>query len=116
MPLIDMPLFELESYAGRNPCPADHDAYWQTALDELEGTDPKPELVPAEFQTSAAECFHLYFTGVRGARIHAKYLRPRGEKKPHPALVEFHGYTNSSGDWSGKLGWVGHGFSIASPD
>lgn len=116
MPLIDMPLHELERYEGRNPRPADHDAYWQRALAELEATDTKVELVPAKFQTSFAECFHLYFTGVRGARVHAKYLRPRAAKTPHPALVEFHGYTGSSGDWAGKLGWVGQGFSVASLD
>ena len=116
MPLIDMPLPELERYSGRNPRPADHDAYWQAALAELADTDLNPELVQAEFQSSEAECFHLYFNGVRGARIHAKYLRPRSAKKPHPALVEFHGYTMSSGDWNGKLAWVGHGFSIASLD
>ena len=85
MPLIDMPLPELERYTGRNPRPADHDAYWQAALDELASTDPKPELVRAEFQTSAAECLHLYFNGVRGARIHAKYLRTRMRQQAQEA-------------------------------
>jgi cephalosporin-C deacetylase len=116
MPLVDLPLAQLEQYAGLNPCPEDHHEYWQSALTEMRSVDPKLELVRADFQTPFAECFHLYFTGVRGARIHAKYLRPRQAHKKHPALVEFHGYTGSSGDWTGKLGWLGLGYSIASLD
>jgi cephalosporin-C deacetylase len=116
MPLIDLPLSQLETYSGINPKPADHGEYWQRALAELANVDPKIELTRAEFQTPFAECFHLYFTGVRGARVHAKYLRPRQAKAPHPALVEFHGYTASSGDWSSKLGWIGLDYSIASLD
>ena len=116
MPLIDLPLAQLRTYAGINPRPEDHDAYWQKALAEMRAVEPSVELIEAEFQTPFAACFHLYFTGVRGARIHAKYLRPRRAAGPHPALVEFHGYTSSSGDWSSKLGWVGLGYSIASLD
>lgn len=116
MPLLDLPLAQLETYTGLNPEPLDHAEYWQRALAELATVDPKVELIPAEFQTPFAECFHLYFTGVRNARIHAKYLRPRNAAEKHPALLEFHGYTSSSGDWSGKLGWLGLGFSVASLD
>jgi len=116
MPLIDLPLSQLETYAGLNPRPGDHEEYWQRALAELASLNPKVELVRAEFQTPFAECFHLYFTGVRGARVHAKYLRPRKAQAKHPAVIEFHGYTGSSGDWSGKLGYLGLGYSLASLD
>lgn len=116
MPVIDLPLVELETYAGRNPKPDDFDAYWQRALAELEATDPRLELVPASFQTPFAECFHLYFTGVGGARVHAKYLRPRGSSARHPALLEFHGYNGNSGDFATKLSWVASGFAVASLD
>ncbi len=116
MPLIDLPLLELEKYQGRNPRPADHDAYWERALQEMCGVDARVELVPARFQTAFAECFHMYFTGVRGARVHAKFLRPRGTERKHPALLEFHGYTGNSGDFASKLGWVAAGFVVASLD
>ena len=79
MPLIDMPPAELKTYTGINPRPADFDAYWQRALAELDAVDPDVELRPADFQASFAECFDLYFTGVGGARVHAKYLRPRNQ-------------------------------------
>ena len=116
MPLIDMPLSELRKYKGRSPRPGDFDAFWARALKEMRGTNPMLEMKPAEFQAPCAECFDLYFTGVRGARIHAKYLRPRRAGRPHPAVVQFHGYSGDCGDWSGKLQYVAMGYSIAALD
>ena len=116
MPLVDLPLAELESYTGRNPRPSDFDAYWERALEEMRAAPPRVELVPSTFQAPFAECFHLYFTGVRGARVHAKFLRPRVKRGRHPALLEFHGYTNNSGDFANKLSWVAAGFVVASLD
>jgi cephalosporin-C deacetylase len=116
MPIIDMPLHELKKYQGINPRPSDFDAYWDAAIEEMKSTDPQVELVPSEFQVPFAECFHLYFTGVRGARIHAKYLRPKNVPGPHPALCHFHGYSGSCGDWFDKLGIAALGFSVAALD
>ncbi len=114
--LIDMPLEELQTYQGRNPRPDDFDTYWKQALEEMRNTDPQVELVPSDFQVPFAECFHLYFTGVKGARVHAKYLRPKNASKPHPAVLEFHGYSGASGEWHTRLGMVGLGFSVAALD
>ncbi len=117
MPLIDKPLAELETYAGINPRPADFDAYWARALAELAATDPQPELVPSRtIQPRHAEVFDLWFTGVGGARIYAKYLRPRNPAAPVPAVLNFHGYSGNSGEWFDKLGWVNEGLAIASMD
>ncbi|MGV3720240.1 MAG: acetylxylan esterase, partial [Actinomycetota bacterium] len=60
--------------------------------------------------------FHLYFTGVGGARVHAKYLRPKHVREPHPAVVMFHGYSGNSGDWCDKLNYVARGYSVAAMD
>lgn len=116
MPLFDMPLAQLREYAGSNPRPADMDQYWEHALAEMRSVDPAVELRPAAHPATFAECFDLFFTGVRGARVHAKYLRPRSAPKPHPAALLFHGYSGSSGDWFDKLGWVAQGFSVAALD
>lgn len=116
MPLIDMPLEELKNYRGITPCPIDFDKYWEDALDEMHSLDPQVELVPASFQVECAQCFDLYFTGVRGARIHAKYLRPGNVKEPHPAVVIFHGYSGNSGEWSDKLSYLAMGYSVAALD
>ncbi len=116
MPMLDMPLEELRRYEGRNPRPADFDAYWERALAEMKAVDPQVELVPSAFQVPHAECFDLYFTGVKGARIHAKYVRPKNIPQPHPALLHFHGYSGHSGDWTDKLGYAALGFSFFSLD
>jgi cephalosporin-C deacetylase len=111
-----MPLERLQTYEGRNPRPHDFDDYWETALAEMRALDPRVELVPRETGARFAECFDLYFTGVGGARVHAKYLRPRDAPEPHPAVLLFHGYSGHSGDWFDKLGWAAQGFSVAALD
>ena len=117
MPLLfDMPLEQLPHYQGINPRPDDHEAYWQRALAEQRTTDPAAELVPADFQTDFAECFHLYFTGTRAARVHAKFLRPKSAAAPGLAVLMFHGYAGDSGPWLDKLGFVAQGFTIAAMD
>lgn len=117
MPLqFDMPLDELYSYQGINPKPADFDDYWAVALAEMRAGDPGIELIPADFQSSFAECFHLYFTGVGGARVHAKLMQPRGSDGTHPAVLMFHGYSGNSGDWFDKLGYVAEGYVVAALD
>lgn len=116
MPLLDMPLEKLQAYQGRNPRPADFDAYWDRSLAEMRALDPKLELIPAAFKTSFADCFDLFFTGVRGARIHAKLLRPKKPGGRAPAVVRFHGYSGNCGDWAGHLGYVGAGFVVAAMD
>ncbi|AUS97648.1 acetylesterase [Clostridium thermosuccinogenes] len=113
MPIVDMPLEELKKYQGINPCPDDFDAFWDASIAEMKSLDPQVELIPSKFQAPCAECFDLFFTGVRGARIHAKYLRPKNSTEPHPAVIQFHGYTGSSGDWNDKLNYVASGFSVA---
>jgi cephalosporin-C deacetylase len=116
MPLVDKPLSELRTYQGRNPRPADFDAYWAEALRELDATPPNPELVPSkEIAPKGIECFDLWFTGAGGARIYAKYLRPVGAKNA-PAVLQFHGYSGNGGDWTGKLAYAGQGFCVASMD
>ena len=117
MPLIDKPLPELREYRGRNPRPDDFDAYWAAALRELDATDPQPELRPSGVVSSRrVECFDLRFTGVGGARIYAKYLRPAEPGARRPAVLQFHGYSGHTGDWLDKFGWPAEGFCYAAMD
>ena len=115
MPLIDLPLDDLYRYQGRNPKPADFDDYWHRALAELASQADDLELIPAEFRCSIADCFDLWFTGVGGARVHAKYLRPK-RTGVGPGALQFHGYSWHSGDWQDKLGLVSEGFSVMALD
>ena len=117
MPLIDKPLDELKVYRGTSAVPSDFDNYWADALRELEATDPEPELVPSHaIRPPQAECFDLWFRGVGGARIYAKYVRPKNRPAPGPAVLQFHGYSANSGDWVDKLAYAGQGLSVAALD
>lgn len=117
MPLtFDLPIAELREYRGKNPRPADFDSFWDNSLAEMRSIDPNVELVAAKFQAPNVECFHLFFTGVDDARVHAKLLRPLNAPSPHPALLLFHGYTGDSGDWFDKLGYVAAGFTVVALD
>jgi cephalosporin-C deacetylase len=107
MPVIDKPLHELRNYQGINPRPADFDNYWDEALAELDSVDARPELVPNPM-LSTRFC-------VGGARIYAKYQRPKSKGK-HPAVLFFHGYSGNSGNWSDRLGYVAEGFCTAGMD
>lgn len=117
MPVVDMPIKDLVSYMGVNPRPADFDSFWSAGLAEMNALDPKVELRPSSFVNPVADCFDMYFTGVGGARIYAKLLRPKQHSdKPRPAVVMFHGYSGDSGDWHDKLAYVAAGFTVAAMD
>ena len=116
MPMLDMPMEKLLKYKGQSPRPKDFDKYWSRGLKELDETDPRIELVPIKFPSPNAEVFHLYFTGVGGARIHSLYARPRNVKGKVPCVVQFHGYTGNAGQISGLMGWIAMGMSVASMD
>jgi len=117
MPLdFDFPLEKLYTYQGINPRPVDFDEFWDQGLAEMRAVDPQIELVPADFQVEFADCFHLYFNGVGGARVHAKLIRPKHANAPQPAVLMFHGYSGNSGDWQDKLGYAAAGFTVAALD
>ena len=117
MPLIDKPVAELHEYQGRNPRPADFDAYWDEALRELDETDPKPELVPTKsINPRHSEAFDLWFTGVGGARVYAKYVRPKKHEGACPAVLQFHGYSGNGGNFVDRLAYTSEGYCVAALD
>ena len=117
MPIVDKPLSELHTYNGMNPRPVDFDSYWEESLGELDKLSPEVELIPNNtIPLQNAQCFDLWFTGVGGARVHAKYMRPKQIAGRAPAILAFHGYTGSSGDWTDRLAYVSEGFCVAALD
>ncbi len=116
MPILDMPLEELVKYEGRNPKPADFDEYWDKALAEMRATDPNVELIPAGPKFKNIECYDMYFTGTKGARIYAKLLVPKNINGKAPAMLHFHGYSGASGDWLAYSTYAEEGIVIAALD
>lgn len=113
---IDMPLSELKAYMGSSPKPEDFNEYWNRGLSEVGNLSLDYELVFADIQTDRVECFHLYFTGVGGARIHCKLVRPKNAPKKGPGVVMFHGYSVDSGDWLDKIAYASNGFTVIALD
>ena len=116
MAVFEMSVDKLKIYKGKNPRPEDFDKYWAAALKEMKAIDPGIELIPYKTSSTYAECFDLYFTGVGGARVHSKYLRPKNNQKPHPAICMFHGYSGDSGEWVDKMNYAAQGFCVAALD
>lgn len=112
---FDMPLDQLRAYRGNTPLPSDHQAFWDLSLEEARRHDPQARLVPGGPASTKVECFDVFFKGLDGSEIHAKVLRPRGAVGG-PALFQFHGYTNDSGNWIDKLSWAAEGFTVIALD
>lgn len=114
MPALDMTIKEMEQYNGVNPRPADFDEFWDKSLALLDEVEPNVELVESDFQAPFAKCYHMYFTGTGGARVHSKLVVPN---EPNgPAIVKFHGYTMDSGDWTELLSYAALGYVVAALD
>jgi len=116
MPILDYPLEDLKSYKGSSPMPKDFDSYWDKALTELDETGTDYTLEKAEFSAPGIRCDYLYFTGVGGARICCKFLRPETIQSKIPAIAMFHGYTGNSGDWMSKLPYAYAGYAVLALD
>ena len=116
MPELDFPLEDLRNYQGISPKPKDFDSYWDESIGELKKLGTGYSMVPAEFKAPGIEAYDLRFSGVGSAEVYAKYLRPTGGPSKAPAILQFHGYTMDSGDWSGKLGYAYAGFHVFAMD
>ena len=114
--LFEMSVKEMKNYLGSSPKADDFDEFWDKALTEMKAVDPEIEIKHASFQTDFAECYDLYFTGVKGARIHVKYIKPKKVKEKHPAVIEFHGYGCKIEDWTDKLQFAARGYSYFGMD
>lgn len=116
MPLIDMPVEELLKYQGRNPRPADFDEYWDNALVEMRAIDPKPNFKPFPWSCKVADAFELTFDSTKGARIYAKFLKPKNIEGKVPAILTFHGLSGESWDWTSLIPYAAQGYVVASLD
>ena len=50
MPLLDMPLAQLQTYQGSSPRPDRFDAYWADALEEMRSIDSDVVIKEADYQ------------------------------------------------------------------
>ncbi len=117
MPLVDRIAREAAAEHGEALRPQDFDGYWENSIAEMESLGTGCTLVPAAFQTPAAACFDLWFTGVDGAQECTQSTRvPSLLGESRPAVVLFHGYHRNSGSWTSLISYVGAGFCALALD
>ena len=90
----------LDGYLGLTPCPEDFDDFWAERMAEAEAVPLEYTITQATEVPSFDTCrdLDLWFTGMGGAKIYAKYLHPANEG-PVPLVLQFHGYPGSSRSW-----------------
>lgn len=113
MPIIDMPLEKLKVYEGRNPKPSDFDEFWDRSLSELDKVEPNPVFTPYDFPSRFADAYELTFTSIGGAKMYAKFMKPKNVTGKVPAVLYFHGYRMSSTEWNTLLPFVSQGYVVA---
>ncbi len=116
MPIVDMPLEKLYQYQGSSPCPVDIDEYWDAALAEMNALDPCVEFVKKDFPSKCADFYDLYFMGTKGAKIYAKFGKPKHVEGKIPAVLMFHGLSGSSSTWPELLPYISQGYAVAFMD
>jgi cephalosporin-C deacetylase len=99
MPWFDLPIEELRVYRTRTAEPAGLDEWWAERLSEARGQSRPPVMERYEPDLYApAEVYDVEFSGARGDRIRAWYLRPaKADTEYAPAVVRFIGYGGGRG-------------------
>ena len=108
---------DLSGYLGTTPIPGDFDSFWEARMAEadnflLDYTITQAKEVPS-FDT--CQYLDLWFTGMDGGRIYAKYLKPV-HREPVPLVLQFHGYPGASRSWLEQSSYAGMGMAIIAVD
>lgn len=106
----------LEAYRGTNPIPADFDEFWADRMREADDVALCYTLEPAEVDPyPTCEFYNLWFKGMGGARLYARFLRPLIHT-PLPVVLRFHGYPGRTRSWLENCSFAGMGFATITMD
>ncbi|MBQ3266766.1 MAG: acetylxylan esterase [Atopobiaceae bacterium] len=107
---------KLANYHGLTPEPEGFDAFWEARMAEAEAAPLEWEVTPSEIPAyPTCEFLDLWFRGLRGERLHAKYLRPVSDE-PLPLVLQFHGYPGTSRSWFEQASFAGMGMALVALD
>jgi len=116
MPVVDMSLEKLREYIGTNPMPSDFDLFWDERLREVNNYPLNYKVEKSEIQGyDSCEYYDLWFDGIDGEKIYAKYLHPKSDEKL-PLILQFHGYPGASRSWFEQSSFAGMGCAIIAMD
>ena len=109
-------LKELESCTGTNEIPADFDAFWADRMAEADAVQLDYKVVPSDVPAyPTCEYLDLWFRGMGGARLYARYLKPVSAG-PVPLVLRFHGYPGRTRSWWENSSFAGLGFADITMD
>jgi cephalosporin-C deacetylase len=100
MPWFDLPLADLRTYHTATEEPPGLDEWWRSRLDEARSLAKPPTVTRYEAAGyGPAEVYDVAFSGARGDRIRAWYIRPPagGSGGSSPVVVKFIGYGGGRG-------------------
>ncbi|MEV6104272.1 acetylxylan esterase [Streptomyces sp. NPDC051940] len=91
MPVVDMPLDELERYRPALTDEPDFDAFWRTTLKAARETAGRPTATRIDAGVRAVDTFDVTFPGWAGEPVSGWLVLPRG-RTARWCVVEFQGY------------------------
>ena len=100
MPWFDLPLADLRTYRTATEEPPGLDEWWRHRLDQARALAEPPTVTRYEAAGyGPAEVYDVAFSGARGDRIRAWYIRPpaSGSGGAAPVVVKFIGYGGGRG-------------------
>ncbi|SCK01843.1 Cephalosporin C deacetylase [uncultured Clostridium sp.] len=115
MPILDMPIEEMEEYLGKTICPRDFDLFWERQKEIANNIELDYTIIKKNFNNKSANYYEINFKGIDGANIYAKYICPNKDKKT-PTVLEFHDYKGASRSWHHLTRYVGIGYSVIAMD
>ena len=107
----------LGGYYGATPRPDDFESFWQARMAEADAVPLHYTVTQAQEVPSWDSCefLDLWFTGMEGARLYAKFLRPR-RGEPMPLVLQFHGYPGASRSFAEQASFAGMGMALIAMD
>ena len=116
MPFTEYDIERLGDYRGLTPLPPDFDWFWLARMAEADDVPLVWGVTPSEIPSyDTCDYLDLWFYGIRGERLHAKYLRPRTDV-PVPLVLQFHGYPGASRSWFEQSSFAGMGCALIAMD
>ena len=107
----------LGGYYGATPRPDDFESFWQARMAEADAVPLHYTVTQAQEVPSWDSCefLDLWFTGMEGARLYAKFLRPC-RSEPMPLVLQFHGYPGASRSFAEQASFAGMGMALIAMD
>src|SRR5262245_32923067 len=123
MPLVSLPLAQLQEYRPALTREPDFDAFWDATLKEAAAVPLDVEVVPVtDYPVPDLRLARLYYTGWAGARLCAWWIVPPDAAPGataagrRPTMIFYHGYGGSKGAADLYLGWALQGYNVLAVD